>query len=68
MLQCCSQNGAEVGDEVVLVNPSKVVGVMRKVPRGKVVTIVEICKHVAKAHGVKGCCSLTTCIFIMRAP
>jgi alkylated DNA nucleotide flippase Atl1 len=59
--------GAEVGDEVVLVNPSEVVDVMRKVPRGKVVTIVEICKHIGKAHGVKACCSLTTGIFIMTA-
>ena len=43
--------GAEVGDEVVLVNPNEVVEVMRKVLRGKVVTIVEICKHISKAHG-----------------
>jgi hypothetical protein len=59
--------GAEAGDEVVLVNPSEVVEIMRNVPRRKVVTIVEICKHIAKAHGVKGCCSLTTGIFIMTA-
>jgi alkylated DNA nucleotide flippase Atl1 len=59
--------GAETGDEVVLVNPSEVVDVMKRVPRGKVVTIVEICKHIAKVHGVKACCSLTTGIFIMTA-
>jgi alkylated DNA nucleotide flippase Atl1 len=59
--------GAEVGDEVVLVNPTEIVELMRKVPRGKVLTIVEICKKIAKAHGVKGCCSLTTGIFIMTA-
>ena len=59
--------GAEVGDEVVLVNPSEVVEIMRQIPRGKVETIVEICKSIAKAHGVKGCCSLTTGIFIMTA-
>jgi alkylated DNA nucleotide flippase Atl1 len=59
--------GAEVGDEVVLVNPTEIVETMRKVPRGKVVTIVEICKKIAKAHRVKGCCSLTTGIFIMTA-
>ncbi len=57
--------GAEAGDEVILVNPCEVVEIMRDVPRGKVVTIVEICKQIAKAHGVKGCCSLTTGIFIM---
>jgi len=59
--------GAEVGDEVVLVNPSEVVKIMKKVPKGKLVTIVEICKKIAKKHKVKGCCSLTTGIFIMIA-
>jgi len=59
--------GAEVGDEVVLVNPSEVVEIMRKVPEGKLTTIVEICKQIAKEHGVKACCSLTTGIFIMTA-
>jgi len=59
--------GAEAGDEVVLVNPSEVVEVMKKVPKGKLVTIVEICKTIAKKHQVKGCCSLTTGIFIMTA-
>jgi len=59
--------GAEVGDEVVLVNPSEVVEIMKNVPKGKLVTIVEICKKIAKKHKVKGCCSLTTGIFIMTA-
>ena len=59
--------GVEAGDEVILVNPSEVVDLMKKVPRGKVMTIVEICKHIAKVHRVKGCCSLTTGIFIMTA-
>ena len=59
--------GVKAGEEVVLVNPGEVVEIMRNVPRGKVVTIVEICKRIAKEHGVKGCCSLTTGIFIMTA-
>jgi hypothetical protein len=59
--------GVEVGEDVVLVNPSEVVECMKKVPLGKLVTIIEICKHVAKKHHVKGCCSLTTGIFIMIA-
>lgn len=59
--------GAEVGDEVVLVNPSEIIEIMRKVPQGKLITIVEICKKVAKKHKVKACCSLTTGIFIMTA-
>ena len=59
--------GAEVGDDIVLVNPSEVVEVMKTVPRGKLITIVEICKKIAKKHRVKACCSLTTGIFIMIA-
>jgi len=59
--------GAEPGDEVVLVNPSEVVEIMKKVPKGRLITIVEICKKIAKNHKVKGCCSLTTGIFIMTA-
>ena len=59
--------GAEAGDEVVLVNPSEVVEMMRKVPKGKLITIVEICKQIAEEHGVQACCSLTTGIFIMTA-
>jgi alkylated DNA nucleotide flippase Atl1 len=59
--------GAEAGDEVVLVNPSEVVEIMKKVPKGKLITIVEICKKIAEKHKVKACCSLTTGIFIMIA-
>jgi alkylated DNA nucleotide flippase Atl1 len=59
--------GADVGDKVVLVNPSEVVEIMRKVPKGKLVTIVEICKKIAKEHTVEACCSLTAGIFIMTA-
>jgi alkylated DNA nucleotide flippase Atl1 len=59
--------GAEAGDDVVLVNPSEVVEVMKQVPKGKLITIVEICKKIARQHGVPACCSLTTGIFIMTA-
>jgi len=59
--------GAEVGDKVVLVNPGEIVEVMKKVPKGKLTTIVEICKKIAKKHNVKACCSLTTGIYIMLA-
>jgi len=59
--------GVEVGEDVVLVNPSEIVECMKKVPRGRLVTIAEICRHIAKKHGVKGCCSLTAGIFIMTA-
>jgi alkylated DNA nucleotide flippase Atl1 len=59
--------GVAAGEDVVLVNPSEIVACMKKVPCGKLVTIVEICKHIAKQHHVQGCCSLTTGIFIMTA-
>ncbi|MBN1559848.1 MGMT family protein [candidate division KSB1 bacterium] len=58
--------GAEIGDEIVLANPSEVIEFMR-VPYGKLTTIVEICKSLAKKHQVQGCCSLTTGIFITIA-
>jgi hypothetical protein len=59
--------GAEVGDKVVLVNPSEIVEIMKKVSKGRLITIVEICKKIAKKHNVKACCSLTAGIFIMTA-
>jgi alkylated DNA nucleotide flippase Atl1 len=59
--------GAEEGDDVVLVNPSEVVAIMKKVPEGRLTTLVEICKRIAQNHNVKACCSLTTGIFIMTA-
>ncbi len=57
--------GADVGDEVVLVNPSEVFPLMASVPMGKVITLSEICLTLAKKHGVKGCCTLTAGIFTM---
>lgn len=59
--------GAEIGDDIVLVNPSEVIEFMKKVPPGRLTTIVEICTSIAKKYNVKGCCSLTTGIFIMTA-
>jgi alkylated DNA nucleotide flippase Atl1 len=38
-----------------------------RVPYGKLTTIVEICKGIAKRYGMQGCCSLTTGIFNMTA-
>ena len=59
--------GLEVGDHVVLVNPWEVEEEMKKVPRGKLTTIIHICKNIAQKHQVKGCCTLTAGIFIMTA-
>jgi len=57
--------GANIGDEVVLVNPSEILEIMKSVPKGKLITITEICKKIAAKYRVKACCSLTTGIFIM---
>ncbi len=57
--------GANPGEPVVLVNASEIMPLMARIPRGKVITIREICQEIAKNHHVKGCCSLTTGIYIM---
>jgi hypothetical protein len=59
--------GAEAGDEVVLVNASEIVELMKLVPEGKLTTLAEVCKKIAKRHGVKACCTLTSGIFVMTA-
>ena len=59
--------GAEAGDDVVLVNASEVVELMKLVPEGKLTTLAEIAKKIAKRHGVKACCTLTSGIFVMTA-
>lgn len=59
--------GAEVGDPVVLVNPSDVIALMRQVPVGRLTTLVEICQWLARKYQVKGCCTLTAGIFVMTA-
>jgi hypothetical protein len=59
--------GAEAGDDVVLVNASEVVELMKLVPEGKLTTLAEVCKKSAKRHGVKACCTLTSGIFVMTA-
>jgi len=57
--------GTNVGEPIVLVNASEIMPLMAKVPKGKLTTIWEICRKIAIDHKVKGCCSLTTGIFIM---
>lgn len=59
--------GAEVGDDVVLVNPSEVIEIMRQVPKGKLITLTGICKRIARQHNVQACCTLTAGIFTMTA-
>ncbi len=57
--------GVKERNPVVLVNTSEIISLMAKVPKGKIITIREICRKIAENHRVKGCCSLTTGIFIM---
>jgi hypothetical protein len=56
--------GAKPGNSVVLAPPLDVDNIMKNVPKGKLITIYEICSQLAKKHNVKYCCSLTTGIFI----
>jgi len=57
--------GARPGDSCVLVNHSEVEEIMRQVPRGRLMTIYEICRELARKHGARACCTLTTGIGIM---
>jgi hypothetical protein len=62
-----SKRGARPGDPVVLAPPLEVDEIMRSVPKGKLITLDEICERLAKKHGTKFCCTLTTGIFVMTA-
>jgi len=59
--------GAELGDSVVLAPPLEVDSIMKKVPKGKVITLKEICETLAKKYRTQYCCTLTTGIFITTA-
>ncbi len=59
--------GAKQKDSVVIAPALEVDAIMRDVPKGKLITIYEICAMLAKKHHVKFCCSLTTGIFITIA-
>lgn len=56
--------GAKLGDPVVLAPPLDIDAIMKNVPKGKIITIYEICDKLAKKYNVEFCCSLTTGIFI----
>jgi hypothetical protein len=57
--------GANIGDRIILVNPSEILPIMAGVRKGRLTTITEICKSIARKHRVKACCSLVTGILIM---
>ena len=62
--QALKKMGAEPGDSVVLAPGLEVNTIMKQVPKGRLLTLEEICKKLAKNHGVDYCCTLTTGIFI----
>lgn len=55
--------GTKEGDTVVIPAPVEVDEIMKKVPEGKVITINEIRKSLAKKHNATICCPITTGIF-----
>ncbi len=55
--------GTKVGDTVVIPAPVEVDEIMKKVPKGKLITINEIRKILAQKHGATICCPMTTGIF-----
>lgn len=59
--------GAQIGDSVVLAPPSDVTAIMSKVPRGRLITLNQICERIAAKHGAQYCCTLTTGIFVTIA-
>jgi hypothetical protein len=59
--------GAKPGDSVVLAPPLEVNEIMKKVPKGKLIILNEICKKLAERHKTVYCCTLTTGIFVMTA-
>lgn len=55
--------GAKVGDTLLIPAPVEVDEIMRKVPKGKLITINEIRKALARKHNATVCCPMTTGIF-----
>lgn len=65
LLGVTQKMGFEVEEEVILVNLSEIMEMMKGITEGKLIAIVETCKRIAKKHKVKGYCSLTTGIYII---
>jgi len=59
--------GTKVGDTVVVPAPIEVDEIMKKVPRGKLITISEIRKILAQKYAATICCPITTGIFVRIA-
>jgi len=65
LLGVTQKMGFEVEEEVILVNLSEIMEMMKGITEGKLITIVETRKRIAKKHKVKGYCSLITGIHII---
>ncbi|MFX0168580.1 MAG: MGMT family protein [Candidatus Hodarchaeota archaeon] len=59
--------GAKIGDSVVLAPPSEVLAIMSTIPKGKLITLTQICERLAMKHHAQYCCTLTTGIFVTIA-
>ena len=55
--------GTKAGDTFVIPSPLEVDGLMQKVPKGKLITIDELRRELAKKHGTAVACPITTGIF-----
>ncbi len=55
------------GGSMVIVHPREVEAVMKKVRRGKVITLDEIRANLAEKHGADICCAMTAGIFVNLA-
>ncbi|MEM2933909.1 MAG: MGMT family protein [Halobacteria archaeon] len=58
-----SKWGTKAGDTLVIPAPIEVDAIMRKVPNGKLITINEIRRALAKKHAATIACPITTGIF-----
>lgn len=54
---------AKIGDTLLIPSPIEVDEIMKKVPKGKLITINEIRQFLARKHNATICCPLTTGIF-----
>jgi alkylated DNA nucleotide flippase Atl1 len=59
--------GAKIGDSVVLAPPSDVNAIMQSIPKGRLITLSQICERLAAKHRAQYCCTLTTGIFVTIA-
>jgi hypothetical protein len=55
--------GLKAGDTLVIPAPIEVDEIMKKVPKGKLITTNEIREKLAKKHGTTNSCPMTTGIF-----